>query len=134
MTGRRGRFLVLVLVLFSFACHQSPLVPFVRAVDQGASWAAAIRYAHGLESQHAVPHAYLQKIVTDGAVEANTARAAVVELKEIPDELKQQALTLYDGLMAELNAARTNPRAIDVTRLAQHEAGFRALAKMAGAR
>jgi hypothetical protein len=134
VTPRVARLVVPCLVLLASACHQSPHVPFVRAVDECASWAAAIRYAHDLESQQAVPRAYLEQLIKDGAAEVKTVRRTVATLTGIPGDLKQQAVTLCDGMMAELNAVGGDVRALDVARLGQQEAGLRAIAKAAGGR
>jgi len=134
----RLRLVVLLLVLLSASCRQSPLVPFRRAVDQAASWAAAINYAHDLESHRAVPRAYLKQIVKDGSTEIETVRNTIADASDLPADLKDEATALCDQLIGVLTSAATSePRAaenIDVTRLAEIEHRFRALASRAGGR
>jgi hypothetical protein len=125
---RIGRIAVLSILL-SAACSQSPLVAFRRAVDQAASWAAAIQYAHDLESHRAVPGAYLQNIVKEGTTAIETVRRTIAEAPDLPADLKAEATTLCDRMIGELT-----PENIDVTRLAEIEHAFRALSSKAGGR
>jgi hypothetical protein len=120
-------FLVALVVLFSASCRQSPLVPFRRAVDQAASWAAAIGYAHELESHRAVPGAYLKQIVKDGAAEIQTVRQTIAKESDLPSDLKNEAITLCDQMIGLLDAGTTEPQNVDVTTLAAIEHKFRAL-------
>ena len=108
------------------------MVPFRRAIDQAASWAAAIRYAHDLESQRAVPATYLKQIVTDGGPEIDTVRQTIEKITDLPVHLKGQAITLCEQMMAVLNAASSDPRSLDVARLKQLEDTLRSLIRTAG--
>ena len=125
----RLRLALLLLVLLSAGCRQSPLVPFRRAVDQAASWAAAINYAHELESHRAVPGAYVQTIVEDGTAEIETVRRTIAKAVDLPADLKAEATTLCDQLIGVLT-----PDDIDLARLAEIEHAFRALSSKAGGR
>ena len=135
------RLVVLLLVMLSASCRQSPLVPFRRAVDQAASWAAAINYAHDLESHRAVPEAYLKQIVKDGSTEMETVRHTIADASDLPADLKDEATALCDQMIGVLTSgATTNSRGsensenIDVTALAEIEHRFRDLASRAGGR
>jgi hypothetical protein len=120
---------VLVGFVFSSACQQSPLIPFVRAVDQAASWAAAIRYAHDLESVRTVPAAYFKQIVKDGATETETIQQTITNTSDLPADIKSKGVALCEQMTAVLHAAQTDPHTLDVGRLKQVEAALRALAK-----
>ena len=127
--------LVPLVVLLSVSCRQSPLVPFRRGVDQAASWAAAIKYAHELESQRAVPEAYLKQIVKDGTTEIETVRNTIAKIGDLPADLKREATALCDQMIGVLSSGAIEPQTpenIDVTRLAEIEHGFRALGSKAG--
>jgi hypothetical protein len=126
------RIVVFLVVLLSASCSPSPLVPFRRAVDQAASWAAAIQYAHELESHRTVPDAYLKLIVKDGAAEIETVRQTIAEARGLPADLKDQATRLCDQLIGVLSTAAKEPQTVDMNRLAEIEHGFRALASKAG--
>ena len=132
------RLALLLLVLLSASCRQSPLVPFRRAVDQAASWAAAINYAHELESDRAVPEAYLKQIIKDGSTEIETVRNTIADANDLPANLKDEATALCDRMIGVLSSgATTEPRGpdgLDVTALREIEQGFRALASRAGGR
>ena len=137
----RLRLVLFLLVLVSASCGQSPLVPFRRAVDQAASWAAAINYARELESHRAVPGAYLKQIVEDGTTEIETVRKTIAETSDLPADLKDEATALCDRMIGVLTSgATTNSRGpensenIDVTALAEIEHRFRDLATRAGGR
>ena len=122
MTDLRLRRIAAIAVLLSASCSQSPLVPFRRAVDQAASWAAAIQYAHELESHRAVPAAYVKQIVKDGKTAIETVRQTITKADDLPSDLKDQATTLCDQMIGVLS-----PQNIDVSRLAEIEHALRAL-------
>ena len=122
MTDLRLRRIAAIAVLLSASCSQSPLVPFRRAVDQAASWAAAIQYAHELESHRAVPAAYVKQIVKDGKTAIQTVRQTITKADDLPSDLKDQATTLCDQMIGVLS-----PQNIDVSRLAEIEHALRAL-------
>jgi hypothetical protein len=128
------RCFVIVGFVFSSACHQSPLVPFVRAVDQAASWAAAIRYARDLEAGHLVPITYVKQIVRDGATETETIQQTINDASGLPGDIKSKGVALCEQMTSVLNDAQTDPHALDVARLAQVEDALRALARDAGAK
>jgi hypothetical protein len=123
---------VFLVILLSSSCRQSPLVTYRRSVDQAASWAAAIQYAHELESRRAVPNAYLKKAVEDGRTEIETVRKTITESNTLPAALKDEATTLCDQMIGVLTAGAREPQDVDVTRLAQIEHAFRALVSKAG--
>jgi hypothetical protein len=122
VTDLRLRRIAAIAVLLSASCSQSPLVPFRRAVDQAASWAAAIQYAHELESHRAVPAAYVKQIVKDGKTAIQTVRQTITKADDLPSDLKDQATTLCDQMIGVLS-----PQNIDVSRLAEIEHALRAL-------
>jgi hypothetical protein len=122
----------LLVVLFSASCAQSPFVSFGRAVDQAASWAAAIRYAHELESHRAVPATYLRQIVKNGAAEIETVRHTIAETTDLPSDLEAEATGLCDEMISLLSSGAAEPRTIDATRLEDIEHRFRALAPRSG--
>jgi len=122
VTDLRLRRIAAIAVLLSASCSQSPLVPFRRAVDQAASWAAAIQYAHELESHRAVPAAYVKQIVKDGKTAIETVRQTITKADDLPSDLKDQATTLCDQMIGVLS-----PQNIDVSRLAEIEHALRAL-------
>jgi hypothetical protein len=123
---------VLTIACTLTGCGQSPMVPFRRAIDEAASWAAAIRYAHDLESQRAVPATYLQQIVKDGGSDIETVRQTIEKIGDLPVNLKGQAITLCEEMTALLSAAASDPRTLDVVRLKHVEDTFRALVRTAG--
>jgi hypothetical protein len=96
-------------------------------VDQAASWAAAIRYAHELESDRAVPAAYLKQVVKDGSAEIQTVRQTITKANDLPSDLKNEATTLCDQMIGLLDAGATEPQNVDVATLADIEHKFRAL-------
>ena len=124
--------------MLSASCRQSPLVPFRRAVDQAASWAAAINYAHDLESHRAVPEAYLKQIVKDGSTEMETVRHTIADASDLPADLRDEAMALCDRMIAVLTSGATreprSPENIDAAALLEIEHRFRALASKAGDR
>jgi hypothetical protein len=133
VNGLRISRIAALAVLLSVSCGQSPLVPFRRAVDQAASWAAAIQYAQELESHRVVPEAYLKQIVKDGAREIETVRKTIANASDLPADLKDEATTRCDQMIAVLTSGAANPQNIDVTRLADVERAFRALTTTARA-
>ena len=111
------------------------MVPFRRAVDQAASWAAAIQYAHELESRRAVPAAYLKQVVKDGRTAVETVRQTITEAADLPGDLRDQATTLCDQMIGVLSSPNPpDPTNIDVRRLAEIEHAFRALISKTSAR
>ena len=118
-----------LIVLLSASCSQSPLVPFRRAVEQAASWAASIRYAHDLKSHRAVPEAYLKTIVKEGTTAIETVRRTIATAPDLPADLRAEATTLCDQMLGVLTSEN-----IDATRLAEIEHAFRALSSTAGRR
>jgi hypothetical protein len=122
--------LIPIVILSSSACSQSPLVPFLRNIDRVASWAAAIRYAHDLESRHDVPSAYVKQIIRDGAVEIQTVRNTIAQDNHVPPAMKNDAVQACDQIVALLTSASVD--AVDAGRLTQAEAELRALARKAG--
>jgi hypothetical protein len=125
-------FIGLTIFCSSTGCGQSPLVPFVRAIDQAASWAAAIRYAHDLESRRAVPGAYLKQIVKDGAADIDTVRQTIEKIADLPANFKGEGITLCEQLLAVLKSASSDPRMLEVARLKQVEDTLRSLIRTAG--
>jgi hypothetical protein len=113
--------LCVVVAYTSMGCGQSPLVPFVRALDQLASWAAAIRYAHDLQSQSAVPAKYLNQIVKQGASEIDTVCQTLEKVADLPANLQARGITQCEEMRAVLKAASVDPRTLDVARLKQVE-------------
>ena len=132
------RLALLLLVLLSASCRQSPLVPFRRAVDQAASWTAAITYAHDLESHGAVPEAYLKRIIQEGSTEVETVRKTIADAGDLPADLKDEATVLCDRMIGVVTSGaateRRGPENIDVTALLEIEHRFRELASKAGGR
>jgi hypothetical protein len=121
---------LLAIVLASSACGQSPLVPFLRSIDQAASWVAAIRYAHDLESRRYVPRVYLKQIVGDGTTEIQTLRKSIAEAGDVPATAKSEAVTLCDEVVGVLTSG--DAETLDIGRLTQVETALRALARKAG--
>jgi hypothetical protein len=135
VTDVRIRRLAALAVVLSASCGQSPLVPFHRAVDQAASWAAAIQYAHQLESRRAVPAAYLKQVVKDGRTAIETVRQTISKADDLPSDLKDEATTLCDQMIGVLSPPDPPDQLnIDVSRLAEIEHALRALvSKTSGA-
>jgi len=131
VTDLRIRRIAALAVLLSASCSQSPLVAFHRAVDDAASWAAAIQYAHELESRGAVPSAYLKQVVKDGKTAIETVRQTISKADDLPSDLKDEATTLCDqmiGVLSPPSAPRPpRPPSIDAGRLAEIEHALRAL-------
>jgi hypothetical protein len=103
-------------------------VAFHRAVDDAASWAAAIQYAHELELRGAVPSAYLKQVVKDGKTAIETVRQTIGKADDLPSDLKDEATTLCDQMIGVLSpSSPPRPLSIDAARLAEIEHALRAL-------
>ena len=126
-TEKRGRapffgtfFLILLLTA---GCDKSPSEPFARLVEQAASWAATARYTSELQRSGQVPHAYLQDVLKTGDQDLATLRAQLAKAKEIPQDVRDNAVGLTDDLRSLLSADVP-----DTAKLQQTEAQLRALA------
>ena len=69
-----------------------------------------------------MPAAYVKQIVKDGKTEIETVRQTITKADDLPSDLKDQATTLCDQMIAVLS-----PPNIDVSRLAEIEHALRAL-------
>lgn len=125
-------FLRLSVLLLASACQQSPTLPLVRALDQAASWAAAVEYAVRLEADRSVPPAYLEVVIKTAAEDLQTVMKTIAELEDVPAELQTAAVASCDALIGTLSPAAQQPQSVDVASLKRVEGELRALAKRIG--
>jgi hypothetical protein len=120
-------FLIVAIACTSTSCRQSPQIPFARAIDQAASWAAAIRYAYDLENQRAVPAPYLKQIVKEGGSEIGAVRQSIEKIAGLPANLKARGVALCEEMRVVLIVSINDPLTLDVARLQHAEETLRSL-------
>ena len=128
--GSCWRFFLSVVVLLAAtpACHRSPADSFARLLDQTASWAASVQFAHERRGIGLVPASYLQDLLQTGVEELTALRKKLAEADDVSEQARMEASGACDRLLTVFQAAANNPSALDVSEIRSIEKRLRAQA------